>query len=221
MTAMVTAMVTRSRTQARAHPRRTQAHAHPRLAPNAEQQSWRCLPAELLGRIALMCDGSASMCALDAVDQLLWATRVERLLSALQEAPSEPLLLHVRHVAHRAAPELVDAGAVPALIASIAHGEALPTGGLQRAFGTVTALLDAAKAADATSMLEATVAAELLQKGLLRALKVRRVRLEPSTSRPAHPATHAPEPDCGAVRGAQGVGARAFRWAAQRRRSHR
>ena len=33
--------------------------------------------------------------------------------------------------------------------------------------------------------------------GINRAKRVRRVRLEPSTSRPAHPATHAPEPHCG------------------------
>ena len=62
---------------------------------------------------------------------------------------------------------------VPVLIKCIAEGDALPTGGLQSAFSSVTALLDAAKAADPkTSMLEASVAAELLQKGLLAALKV-------------------------------------------------
>ena len=41
------------------------------------------------------------------------------------------------------------------------------------AFGSVVALLDAAKAAEpSSSMLEATVAADLLQHGLLAALKV-------------------------------------------------
>jgi hypothetical protein len=40
------------------------------------------------------------------------------------------------------------AGVVPVLIKCIAEGDALPTGGLQTAFGSVTALLDAAKACD-------------------------------------------------------------------------
>ena len=192
-------MVTRSRS--------SRQHGHSRVARGAPPSLWPRLPAELLGRIAAACESGATLRAIDAVDRSLWSTRVERLLGALQGTPSEPLLLHVRHVARRAAPALVTAGAlhpyyphhfttpcsrhtsyahlltlphralaagvVPVLIKCIAEGDALPTGGLQSAFSSVTALLDAAKAADPkTSMLEASVAAELLQKGLLAALKV-------------------------------------------------
>ena len=162
-------MVTRSAAAAHFAPStRCTQRAHPRLARGAQPSIWLRLPAELHGRIAGACNNCSSLRALDAVDRSLWATRVERLLSALQGTPSEPLLLHVRHLADRAAPELVASGIVPALIQCIADGDALPTGGLALAFGTVTALLDAAKAADPkTSMLEATVAAELLQKNLL------------------------------------------------------
>ena len=196
---MPAAMVTRSRS--------SRQHGHSRVARGAPPSLWPRLPAELLGRIAAACESGATLRAIDAVDRSLWSTRVERLLGALQGTPSEPLLLHVRHVARRAAPALVTAGAlhpyyphhfttpcsrhtsyahlltlphralaagvVPVLIKCIAEGDALPTGGLQSAFSSVTALLDAAKAADPkTSMLEASVAAELLQKGLLAALKV-------------------------------------------------
>lgn len=201
---MPAAMVTRSRS--------SRQHGHSRVARGAPPSHWPRLPAELLGRIAAACESGATLRAIDAVDRSLWSTRVERLLGALQGTPSEPLLLHVRHVARRAAPALVTAGAlhpyyphhfttpcsrhtscatpptphlltlphralaagvVPVLIKCIAEGDALPTGGLQSAFSSVTALLDAAKAADPkTSMLEASVAAELLQKGLLAALKV-------------------------------------------------
>ena len=202
------AMATRSRS--------AQPQAHPRLVPGAPPSLWPRLPAELLARIASACECGTALRAIDAVDGSLWSTRVERLLGALQGSPSEPLLLHVRHVARRAAPALVTAGAcynpdsrhqltaprprltshsappaphpltpphralaagvVPVLIQCIADGEALPagglptaglqagglqtgglqagglqtgglpTGGLQTAFGSVTALLDAAKA---------------------------------------------------------------------------
>eukprot|EP00964_Phaeocystis_antarctica_P000853 scaffold469_cov60-Phaeocystis_antarctica.AAC.2 len=177
------ALATRSRS--------TQPQAQPRPVPGAPPSLWPRLPAELLARIASACVCGSALRAIDAVDGSLWSTRVERLLCALQGSPSEPLLLHVRHVARRAAPALVTAGTcyspdsrhqltaprprhashsappaphpltpphralaagvVPVLIQCIADGEALPTGGLQTgglqtAFGSVTALLDAAKA---------------------------------------------------------------------------
>ena len=96
-------MVSRSRASAAQH-------GFPRIA-SAPASPWPHLPAELLGRIASACETCAALRAMDALDRSLWSTRVERLLGALRCAPAEPLLLHVRHVARRAAPALVSAGA--------------------------------------------------------------------------------------------------------------
>ena len=101
---MPAAMVTRSRS--------SRQNGHSRLARGEPPSLWPRLPAELLGRIAAACESGATLRAIDAVDRSLWSTRVERLLGALQGTPSEPLLLHVRHVARRAAPALVTAGAL-------------------------------------------------------------------------------------------------------------
>ena len=102
----------------------------------------------------------------------LWHGRVDRLLTALHGLSTEALLLHCQHVARSATRSLVEAGIVRVLVSSIASS-AVPTETLVTAFATVTALIDAANAAEPdSSMLEATVAAELLEKGLLSALKV-------------------------------------------------
>ena len=102
----------------------------------------------------------------------LWHGRVDRLLTALHGLSTEALLLHCQLVARSATRSLVEAGIVRVLVSSIASS-AVPTETLVTAFATVTALIDAAKAAEPdSSMLEATVAAELLEKGLLSALKV-------------------------------------------------
>ena len=98
------ATVTRSRASARQH-------GLPRIASAPTSSPWPRLPAELLGRIASACESCAALRAMDALDRSLWSTRVERLLGALRCTPTEPLLLHVRHVARRAAPALVSAGA--------------------------------------------------------------------------------------------------------------
>ena len=86
-----------------------QQHGFPRIA-SAPPSPWPRLPAELLGRIASACETCAALRAMDALDRSLWSTRVERLLGALRCTPTEPLLLHVRHVARRATPALVSAG---------------------------------------------------------------------------------------------------------------
>ena len=85
-------MVTRSRASARQH-------VLPRIASAPTSSPWPRLPAELLGRIASACESCAALRAMDALDRSLWSTRVERLLGALRCTPTEPLLLHVRHVA--------------------------------------------------------------------------------------------------------------------------
>ena len=118
------ARVTRSRT--------SQQHEQSRLDRGAPPSLWPRLPAELLGRIASACESGAELRAIDAVDCSLRSTRVERLLGALQGTPSEPLLLHVRHVARRAAPALVTAGASTAALLPTPPHHALPTPRLLR-----------------------------------------------------------------------------------------
>ena len=113
-------MVTRSRASARQH-------GLPRIASAPTSSPWPRLPAELLGRIASACESCAALRAMDALDRSLWSTRVERLLGALRCTPTEPLLLHVRHVARRATPALVSAGgAAPVTIPLLRAAPAAP-----------------------------------------------------------------------------------------------